>query len=224
MERVWIIHVLRTLEKKGWLSSLQRLAIVLDGPLAVFGAPAWLSAAIQKELVRINDVARRVIEDDTFDLLLIGVEKTGIFVKHLEDLDKGPTGERNALPHQSAMLLTDGYIKEHIIFSTSEQPYGRNTYFGRKILYKTASGSLIVATLPILHQEQHNLKRADAAHFPRLVDTLSLLDKLVSARYRNALSPLISAHAEAAIPMNLGVRVLEKLARQLMAEAKKGHS
>src|SRR5579884_174055 len=30
-ERVWIIHFLRTLERKGWLAILGRLAIVLDG-------------------------------------------------------------------------------------------------------------------------------------------------------------------------------------------------
>jgi len=60
----------------------------------------------------------------------------------------------------------------------------------------------------------------DSRTYPvsRLADAMSLLDKLVSARYRNALTPLISAHAEAAIPMNLGKRVLEKLARQLMSE------
>jgi len=42
LERLWLVNVLRTIEQKGWLSSLKRLAFVLDGPLAVFGHPAWL--------------------------------------------------------------------------------------------------------------------------------------------------------------------------------------
>jgi hypothetical protein len=49
LERLWIVLVLRTMEAKNWLSSLQRLAFFLDGPLAVFGHPAWLSQAIYQE-------------------------------------------------------------------------------------------------------------------------------------------------------------------------------
>ena len=119
------------------------------------------------------------------------------------------------------MLLTDDYIKQRIIFSTSDREYGRNTYFGRKVFYKAASGALIVLNLPFLNDSHKDLKRAEVSQFPRLADTMSLLDKLVSARYHNAVTPIISAHAESAIPMNLGKRVLEKLARQLMAEASK---
>jgi hypothetical protein len=194
---------------------------VLDGPLAVFDDPAWLSSSIKSELSRINDAAKQAIHDDKFEMLLCGIEKSGAFMEHLTELDKGPDGESDALPRQTAMLLTDDYIKQRIIFSTSDREYGRNTYFGRKVFYKAASGALIVLNLPFLNDSHKDLKRAEVNQFPRLADTMSLLDKLVSARYCNAVTPIISAHAEAAIPMNLGKRVLEKLARQLMAEAAK---
>lgn len=36
-ERVWVVHILRSLEAKKWLSSLGRLAIILDGPLLFLG-------------------------------------------------------------------------------------------------------------------------------------------------------------------------------------------
>lgn len=216
LERIWIIHILRTLEQKGWLPSLKRLAIVLDGPLAVFGAPAWLSTAIFGELQRINGVTRRALNDPSFNILMLGVEKSGAFVQHLTDLDKGPKGEMDALPRQSVWLLTDQYIKQRIIFSDSDRDYGRNTYFGRKFFYKTSSGSLIVASVPFLHEDHRDLKRAEPQQFPRLADSVQLLDQLVSAQYRNSVTALISAHAEAAIPLHLGTKVLEKLARQLM--------
>lgn len=218
LERIWMVHFLRTLEREGLLPVLQRLAIVVDGPLAIFGAPAWLSSAIKHELFRINNAAKQAVRDNAFDLLLFGVEKSGAFMEHLTDLDKGPNGERDALPRQSATLLTDAYIKQRIIFSNSDREYGRNTYFGRKAFYKTSSGALIVINSPLLNEAHSDLRRAEPNQFPRLSDTMRLLDTLVSARYRNAVTPLISAHAEAAIPMNLGKRVLEKLARQLMSD------
>ncbi len=216
IERVWVIHILRTLEQKGWLTSLRRLAIILDGPLAVFGAPAWLSSAMQIELARLNRAAQVAIGDDQFQLLLIGVDKSGVFADHLHNLDQGSNGEGDTLPKQAALLLTGQYIKERIIFSNSDRDYGRNTYFGRKLFYKTASGALIVVTLPFLSEADRDLGQADPTQFPRLADAMYLLDKLVSAKYRNSVSTLISAHAEAAIPLHLGKRVLETLARTLL--------
>ena len=60
------------------------------------------------------------------------------------------------------------------------------------------------------------MTRAEPNQYPRLADALGLLDQLVSSRYQNSLSPIISAHSEAAIPMNLGNRVLEKMAKKLI--------
>jgi len=219
LERVWIVHVLRALEQAKLLPVLRRMAIVLDGPLAVFGSPAWLSNAIIIELARLNQAARVALNDPNFNLTLIGIEKTGNFVEHLTQLELGPKGEGNALPKQAAVLLTDAYIKQRILFSKSQGQYGRNTYFGRKAFYKTSSGSLIVFSTPFLAPEHRDLQTAEPSQFPRLADAMNLLDRLVSARYRNSLLPIISAHAEAAIPLNLGKNVLEKLAKQLMAEA-----
>lgn len=219
LEKLWLIHFLRTLEKENLLPVLQRMAIVVDGPLAVFDDPAWISTPIKIELQRINNEVRKVIGDPHFNMLIMGIEKTGGFVEHLENLDKAPNGEMDFLAPQTAILLTDAYIKERIIFSVSDSVYGRNTYFGRKVLYKAKSGALIVFSLPFLDEDLSNTKTAELEQFPRLADAMSLLDKLVSARYRNSVTPIISAHAEAAIPLNLGKRVLEKLARKLMQDA-----
>jgi hypothetical protein len=213
-ERVWILHILRTLEAKTWLSSLRRLAIVLDGPLAVFGHPAWLSQAIHQELYRLNGVVRRATGGQ--DLLLVGVEKGGMFAEHFDQLDQADENGTGTFPRQAAALITDDYIKKNIIFSDSPKPYGQDTYFGRKFFYKTASGARIVALLPFLAEDHRNVERAEPSQYPRLPDAMNLLDHLISSRYANALSPLIAAHAEAAIPLNLGKKVLEDLARKLM--------
>ncbi len=49
-EKLLLIHVLRLFEKRQLLDRMDRMAFVLDGPLAIFGHPAWLSAAISEEL------------------------------------------------------------------------------------------------------------------------------------------------------------------------------
>jgi hypothetical protein len=211
-ERVLLVHLLRCFERRNWLDRAGRLAFFLDGPLAVFGPPAWLSAAIQTELQRLN---RRVRDSSGNDLVIVGVEKSGGFVTHFDEID---VREDNA-PHfapRNYFMLTDSYIKERIIFSDSDKRYGADTYFGRKFFYKTASGARIVANIPFLTVEQDTLETADIGPYPRFATTCALLDKLVTSRFPNALSPLVSAHAQAAIPLHLGAKVLQQLARALM--------
>lgn len=211
-ERLLLLHLLRCFERREWLDRVNRLAFVIDGPLAIFGHPAWLSAAIKTELKRLNAAVREKTGDD---LIILGIEKTGTFVAHFDEIDQTETGEPR-FPPRSYFLPTDPYIKARIIFNTSPKRYGEDTYFGRKVFYKTASGARIVANIPYLSDAQDTLASDDVTLYPQFPAVCSLLDKLVSARFPNALAPIVSAHAQAAIPLELGAKVLQQLARALM--------
>jgi hypothetical protein len=214
-ERVLLVHLLRCLERRGWLPSVHRLAFLLDGPLAVFGHPAWLSAAIRDELKRINCLVR---QHTGSDLLLLGVEKSGTFVTHLQEIDETEVPGQRLFEPRTYMLLTDEYIKRRVVYSDSDKRYGKDTYFGRKLFYKTSSGALIVATIPFLTDDQDTLATDDISLYPQFGAACELLDRLVSSRYANSVSPLVSAHAQAAIPLHIGAKVLQQLARALMRQ------
>lgn len=212
-ERILLIHILRCFERLDLLGRLERLAFFLDGPLAVFGPPAWLSAAISRELKRINGIVR---ESTGCDLNIIGVEKTGNFVNHFDEIDQTENPGEKRFDPRTYLLLTDEYIKLRITCSDSDKRYGLDTYFGRKFFYKTQGGARIVGTVPFLSDEQDTLDTDDISLYPSLPILFSLLDKLASSRYVNAVSPLIAAHSHAAIPLQLGARVLKSLATALM--------
>ena len=215
-ERVLMVHLLRGFEKRGLLDQIGRVAFFLDGPLAVFGHPAWLSAAIQTELTRINAVARRKTGSD---LAILGIEKTGAFAAHFDELDRTETPGKVLFAPRTYMLLTDRYIKTRVNFSDSSKRYGADTYFGRKFFYKAANGARIVATLPFLAADQDTIETEDISLYPQFAHYCLLLDKLTSSRYPNSLAPIVSAHAQAAIPLSLGTKVLEQLARALVRDA-----
>jgi len=217
LEKLWLIHILRSFERKGWLPTLRRVAFVMDGPLAVFSTSSWLTKVISHELNRINELQRKI---NGQDLLIIGIEKSGTFFNHFIEIDTTKDGVSDKFPKQSAFLLTDGYIKRNIIFSESTKPYGQDTYFGRKLFYKTASGQKIVSVVACFNDYQKNIDTANPDQFTRLADVMNLLDKLVSSRYQNSVSPLVSAHAEAAIPLNLGKRIFEDIAREIREQSK----
>ncbi len=211
-ERMLLIHLLRWFERRKVLDRVPKIAFILDGPLAMFGHPAWLSPLIKTELGRLNQVVRGNTGED---LLIIGIEKSGAFVTHFEEVDKTESGEPY-FPNHSYALLTDQYIKQRIVYSTSDKPYGQDTYFGRKFFYKATSGARITATLSILDPAQDDISKADVTTYPSFGRVCALLDKLVSSRFPNAVGPIISAHSHAAIPLTLGTKVLEQLARALM--------
>lgn len=215
-EKLWLIHILRSFEKKDWLNILDRVAFVLDGPLACFSTWSWLNKSIIKELNRINEVQKKITKKD---LLIFGVEKSGTFFNHFEEIDTKVDGTKDRFPNQSAFLLSDGYIKRNIIFSESDKQYGQDTYFGRKLFYKTKTGYRIVPVLATFNGEQQNLETANINQYPRLSDLMNVLDELVSSRYPNSVSPLVSAHAEAAIPLNLGKRIFEDIAKEIRTKS-----
>jgi hypothetical protein len=211
-ERILLLHLLRWFERRKLLGRVSKIAFLVDGPLAMFGHPAWLSPLIKAELIRLNKIVR---EGMGSDLMIIGVEKSGAFVSHFEEIDKTASGEPY-FPNHSYALLTDKYIKQRIVFSVSDKPYGQDTYFGRKFFYKARSGARIVATLAILDAAQDDISKDDIALYPSFGHTCGLLDKLVSSRFPNAVGPIVTAHSHAAIPLTLGTKVLEQLARALM--------
>jgi NurA domain-containing protein len=215
-ERVLLVHLLRAFERRGFLPQAHRLAFFIDGPLALFGHPAWLSAAISAELQRINSEVRKLTGRD---LIIVGVEKSGEFATHFEEIDQTEEPGKERFEPGNYFLPTDYYIKQRIIFSDSPKRYGEDTYFGRKFFYKTKSGARIVASIPFLDSSQDTLDSDDIGLYPSFATVCALLDKLVSCRYPNALAPIVSAHAQAAIPLHLGAKVLEQLARALMQES-----
>lgn len=212
-ERVLLVHLLRAFERRGLLAQAHRIGFFVDGPLALFGHPAWLSAAISAELQRINALVRNL---SGHDLVIVGVEKTGAFVSHFDQVDQTREPGQVRFAPRSYFLPDDQYIKQRIIFSESPKRYGADTYFGRKFFYKTQSGARIVASIPFLDSKQDTLETSDTSLYPSFGTICALLDKLVSCRYPNALAPLVAAHAQAAIPLHLGAKVLDQLARMLM--------
>ncbi|MFM9759019.1 DNA double-strand break repair nuclease NurA [Aeromonas dhakensis] len=229
----FIRHMERLCNDSGNWSMFEDTAIVMDGSLAVFGHPAWLSQAIKSELKRLN---KRVKEKTGKEMLVFGIEKSGRFFEHWCRLDtkskrdfeqerklaadeyvdpnEFKVYQPGRIPKQSVMLINDKYIKKYIVPSESTKPHGKDTYYGRPFLYKTSTGAMIVGISAILSQEQEDRMNALPENYPRLSDTLDLLDLLVSMRYPNAVIPLIAAHSEAAIPLQMGEKVLDMLARE----------
>ena len=214
LEVVSLINMLRYFARSPqMLSYLREAVFILDGPLALFGHPAWLTPYVRTELQRINALCRA----EGFDLALFGYEKSGAFVDHFERMDLcADLGPRGKYPNRTVFAPDAAYINRNIALRPEDaKPHGTDTYFGRKIFYKTASGGHAVVTTAMVNEASTDFRRSDAECFPRLGDVLDVLDHLATHLHRDGFMPLVRAHAHAAIPLRRGGDIIRTLFRDV---------
>ena len=209
-EHLALVNILRYCEEAGNPEFIRDTAFVMDGPLALFGMSAWLHGWIGREVERIHT---RYAAENHPGVLLMGVEKTGQFLEHLKQLDwselDGPGG---TILNGTAMAPSKDYIHRHIVNRPVEaEDFGSQTYYGRKVLYKSRAGQHSAITTPIVNASGKDKNCTDLDAFPRLGETLNILDDLATYLYEDGFAPLVRAHAHAAIPLKAGTEILHQL-------------
>jgi len=208
LEILVLLNILRYFAKRS-PKYFAECAFVLDGPLAVFGAPASILQPIRAELVRLNGIARKATGSD---IVLFGIEKTGAFMEHWEQIDwdeeKGP---RACYANSAAIPLGAEYIRKNIKPGKTDKPFGSDTHFGRAVLYKTNKGEHVVLNTAMLNKVSKDFSSTARECYPRLGDILDVMDQLATYLYRDGFLPLIRAHANAAIPLRRGSDIIKSL-------------
>ena len=209
LEILMLLNILRFFASKS-PAYLDTCAFVLDGPLAIFGTPASILRPIREELKRLSEIARKA---NGKDLVVFGIEKSGQFREHWQQLDYvDGVGPNSRFPEQTVIALNDDYIKSNIIPADKKgKPFGEDTHFGRAILYKTNKSEHIVIQSAVLNELAEDFQNNSSECYPRLNDILDVMDQLGTYIYDGGFLPLIRAHAHAAIPLTRGTDIIKSL-------------
>lgn len=211
LEIVLLLNVLRYfLTSDAAVRVLPDIAFVLDGPLAAFGQFASVAPRVKAELRRIHEECLRRTGRG---LLLFSLIKTGQFVEHFEQIDfdreKGPG---RFFEDQSTLLPSISYIHRNIVYRPAEaKEWGKDTYFGRMVLYKSKTGQKMVVNTPITTDQADSLSDVSLEAYPRLGDALTIVDRLSTYLFEGGFVPIVRAHSHAAIPLKLGGEILKSL-------------
>ena len=207
LELLAMVNALRCLSAaRDGISALGNTAIVMDGPLAAFGTIAYLANAVRKELLRIQELMD--IEGKNDGLLVMSGIKSGAFVEHAEELDRAPEPD-SRIQNSHVWLPNDNYIRNNIVAGTSRnpKPWGELTYFGRPVIFKTASGKRLVLNVA----QPETLSTLTNAPNPRVLNhALAIADTLGVGEHE--FLPLRRAHASCAIPLKAGTDIIASLA------------
>lgn len=193
IEQIILVHFIRLiLNIKPIL--LNQMLFVKDGPLAFFGQTANMHKPM-RELVKYLF--------GNYDLYLAGLEKSGPFVEHADEI-------ADRLNNGSAMVLDNDYIYNYIIPGKADpnNPYGRTTYYGNKLIFKTMHGGVHVITVPT----QEILTHPKEGDLPNLQTILTNVEMLKCDMYDNALLPVALANKLVSLANHPSSRILQKFA------------
>jgi NurA domain len=205
LEQLVLVHVVKALfETKPLL--LSEILFIKDGPLAFFGQTAPLSKPMRELATFLGHQPDTHKEPGHFVSLLnvVGLEKSGAFVEHAVQI-------ADRLAAESVLLLSNDYIYRYVVPGdpASADPYGKNTYWGSKLIYKAADGNVYVATVPT------GVFTTTPAYddFQNLTEILRVLGTLRCSMYDNALVPVALANKLISLSEFPSSRILETFAK-----------
>lgn len=175
IEQLLIVFLIKSmLETKP--SLLNETLIIKDGPLAFFGQTANIHKPMRSLIRFLNN---------NHAIFLAGLEKSGAFVEHADAIS-------GMIKNREALIMTNKYIYEYIIPGQANEtaPYGRSTYYGNKLIFKSEYNNIYVATLPSMEA----LSSPTKADFINIDVVLNNISALKCDLYYNSLVPIVMAN------------------------------
>lgn len=194
VEHLVIIHLIRQLLRHQ-PDMLSTVLFIKDGPTGFFGQTARLHQPM-------NDLVNWLF--DKHNLLLVGLEKSGAFVDHAQDIQK-------MLDPGKAIILSDDYIYRYILPGPGDpnRPYASSSNYGHKVIFKTYSGQMHVVSVPTRELN----KKPSISDLPNLQVLLSNVETLHCDMYDSALFPVALVNKLVSLSAHPSQKILQKFAR-----------
>lgn len=177
---------------------LNKTLFIQDGPLAFFMQTAKLHVAMEKLVTHLFT---------NYDLFLVGLEKSGEFVEHATEISKSPQ-----LNPGDILILDTKYIYNYIKQGDphTNDPFGRTTYYGNKLIFKSKDGKMYVATLPM----EKNLLSPKKSDFKNIDIILSNIEDLKCELYDDAILPIVLINRLVSLSDRPGSIILGKFVKK----------
>ncbi|MBF2056841.1 MAG: DNA double-strand break repair nuclease NurA [Cyanobacterium sp. T60_A2020_053] len=194
IEHLIIIHIIRILCNKK-PEMLKKVLFIKDGSTGFFGQPARLHDPMQ-------DLVNWLL--DEHNILLTGLEKSGAFVDHAQDI-------QNKLERGKVLIPSDDYIYRYISPRTSDSDhlYANTSYYGHKVIFKTRNGQMYVVAVPVRELK----KNPTINDLPNLQIILNNVEKLHCDMYDSALFPVALVNKLVSLSAHPSQSILAKFAR-----------
>ena len=194
-------------------ASLNKIAFVMDGPLALFGEPAKWQPRIMKLIHKANS---KLAELGFEPLLIMGLQKTGSVMDHARLLER-------FLPNGVMRVIDDTYRYTYIKGNDkAAEDFGYESYYGQDFLFKTERGRIFNFALPYPFEGKGGIggrtsfsqAKVETVRYGSLIErACDLIRHFELDLYDNAIVPVALAHRHASISLVPGGKVLDIMAK-----------
>jgi hypothetical protein len=202
IELLVLVGLVTLLWNESRKKALPSTLFIVDGPLAMFGTPAKLRGRALEYFQAMGGTAPGMAP------YICGLEKTGALVDYARQLAKHDILEPGEL------LVCDEYVVARVVNANNARAYGKETYWGRKFVYRAKDGRVVVPTVPPPTGAPYDANggQADPTDYPTLPAILDVIDRTGSSMYVDGIIPVAAAHGKAAFPIGVGTDVLQLVA------------
>jgi hypothetical protein len=175
---------------------------IVDGPLAMYGPPAKLRG---RALDYFQSMASSTPGNGPF---VCGIEKSGTMVDYARQL------ARHDILAPGDLLVCDEDVIARVTNASNPSAYGKETYWGRKFIYRAMDGRVVVPTVvpPTGAPYDAHGGMPNPDDYPTLPTILNVIDRTGSSMYVDGIIPVAAAHGRAAFPIGVGTDVLRLVA------------
>lgn len=185
---------------------LQTTLFIVDGPLAMYGPPAKLRSSA------LSYFQAMTASTPGLAPFICGLEKSGAMVDYARQL------ARHDVLQPGDLLVCDQQVIEAVTNSANAQAYGKETYWGRKFVYRALDGRVVVPTVIPAKGLAYDVGGGQPGPdgYLTLPAILDVIDRTGSSMYRDGIIPVAAAHGRAAFPIGVGTDVLRLVAKQIL--------
>lgn len=204
-EMLLLFSVVRHFWDRRDFKSLENVLLIKDGPLTLRGQYSKLVDNIRDLFAYANEQGCAIH--------LIGQEKTGKFVDHLDEIQRFTEPKMPGdLPRYA--VLSHRYIRSEVDHAPERQnPYGLKTNYGEKVLVKLDPYTTLALSVPTGRYNADPDFPSRMNEFIGLDRTLATLPSLVSHQHEGALMPITLANGVASLSSYPSAAVLKLFAR-----------
>lgn len=213
IEHIFVVHFIRDIINRSpnaFVETLSNIAFFVDGPLAIYGNPAWVHSAIMKYLYEINEI---MIENGKKPILIIGNVRSNEVVNYFKFIDS------EIIP-ETILCLSDEIRNKYVDYNKipSASTFGSETYYGQDFIYKSKSGKLFMFDLPYPYKDKTNMQtfikdKSTFENYINLNKAILLMEEFKCDLYNNTVIPVALARKHTVINLKPGCKILDLLTR-----------
>jgi hypothetical protein len=203
IEQLILVHFIRTI-KKFRPSLLNEFLFITDGPLSFSGQTANMHKPMRK-------LCNYLLDKE--NLFLVGLEKSGAFVDHAQEICILREGKR-ILQKSHYILLDNKYIYKYITQGDSSEPYAKSSYYGGKVIFHSSDGQILVLTVPVPHKNV--VMNPQEKDYKNLKEIMLNIQKLKCDMYDDSIIPIALVNKLVSLANHPSKVLLEKFATNTM--------